>query len=215
MPNDSVSSPDVLIGAENLRCRRGGKLLFAGVSFRLKRGEALRIVGANGSGKTSLIKILCGLLVAEEGTIRAKASLHYLGHKDALADELTAAEMLLWYQSISSDTGKHNTPSSDAIFARLNLRDIGRLPCGKLSAGQRKLVCLAKLLLLPRSLWILDEPFASLAPAAVLSVRTLLNEHRASGGGLIYSDHSDFYDKTDELCLSEFVPEFGPDLTER
>ena len=172
----------------------------------------MRIVGVNGSGKTSLIKILCGLLAAEEGTIRVPTFLHYLGHKDALADELTAAEMLLWYQSILSDNGKHNIPSPDAILARLNLQDLGRLPCGKLSAGQRKLVCLARLLLLPRPLWILDEPFASLAPAAALLIRDLLNEHRAGGGGLIYSDHSDFYGETNELCLSEFGPEFGPKL---
>ena len=166
----------------------------------------MRIVGENGSGKTSLLKILCGLLQPDEGRVMATAAMHFLGHKDALAEELRVEEMLRWYECVVPAAIRADF-APEALSIGKALAHLGLTPdilCGKLSAGQAKLCCLAKLLVIPRPVWILDEPFAALAPPRQELVRAMFDRHRQEGGGLVYSDHGGCYPAADALILADF-----------
>lgn len=193
------------IEARSIGQARGEGLLFKELDLSLQAGGALRIVGENGSGKTTLLKILCGLLQPDAGRVKVTAR-HFLGHKNALAEELTVEEMLGWYQCVLPAAS-----CADFAPAALTINEATTrfgltpdLPCGKLSAGQAKLCCLAKLLVIPRPLWILDEPFVALAPPRQEIVCTMFDQHRRAGGGIIYSDHSDCYPNADAFILAEF-----------
>ncbi len=181
--------------AAGLECERGGKTLFRGLSFALRDGERLRIAGANGSGKTSLLRILCGLLSPTAGEVRWKGSpvqflkeeyarqLVYLGHAAAVKDELTAAENL----AISCRLAGMPV-STDAVqdaLARLGLSGMDHF-VKRLSQGQRRRAALARLVLsesLP--LWLLDEPYAALDAAATRLVGELIDGHVARGNDLV------------------------------
>jgi heme exporter protein A len=197
-----LPSPEGLLQAADLECVRGERVLFRGLSFELRAGELLRVAGANGSGKTSLLRILCGLLWPGAGQVLWRGEpvsalreefwkeLVYVGHANALKEELNPLENLEVALALQ---GSAVAPAQalEALRA-LGLAGCERLPARALSQGQRRRVSLARLEVsasLP--LWILDEPFAALDADAVGRVRATLAAHVARGGMVIYTTHQD------------------------
>ncbi|WP_248309710.1 heme ABC exporter ATP-binding protein CcmA [Bosea sp. Tri-44] len=179
--------------AEGLVCRRGGRAIFDGVGFDLASGEAIALTGRNGAGKSSLIAMLCGRLRPEAGAIRldglddmplAEAA-HLVGHRDGLKTALTATENLRFAQDLLGAPGL--TPTE--ALATVGLPHIGALPVGYLSAGQRRRVALARLLVSSRPLWLLDEPFAALDAGSQAMLSGLMRAHLAAGGAILAATH--------------------------
>jgi heme exporter protein A len=188
--------------AHQLTCVRGERKLFSGVAFEISAGDALRVAGTNGSGKTSLLRMLCGLTQALEGEVRWHGrnirecreeftrNLVYLGHASGVKDDLLAWENIAVASTLSG------TPATreDAIrsLEHLGLRRAVHLPTRVLSQGQRKRVALARLQLSAAApLWILDEPFTALDQNSVNELCVTLNNHLANGGMLIYTTHQE------------------------
>jgi heme exporter protein A len=189
-----------VLEAADLECARGGRTLFRGLSFALEPGGLLRVAGDNGRGKTSLLRILCGLLAPSAGEVRWKGSpirslgeeyaqqLVYLGHAPAVKGELTPAENL----SIACRLAG-NPCSQSEVSAALRCLAVPEAALVKtLSQGQRRRAALARLVVSQAiPLWLLDEPLAALdAPAARL-VEELVEQHVARGGAVVYTTHQD------------------------
>ena len=191
-----------MLQATGLDCERGGRVLFRGLSFALGRGELLRIAGANGRGKTSLLRILCGLAAPAAGEVRWQGQpvgamreeysrqLVYLGHAPALKDDLTAFENLRFAWLLA---GKGMPVPSDSLFQALSKLDVPMtLQVKKLSQGQRRRALLARLVLSEQQpLWLLDEPFAALDTEAARIVEDLVSAHVGRGGMVIYTSHQE------------------------
>jgi len=191
-----------MLEAHDLAATRGENTLFSGLAFSLVRGALLRVSGANGSGKTSLLRALCGLLAPSAGEVRWNGEnirrlredyathLLYVGHADALKDDLTVAENL---EVACSLAGLPVSASrATAAIEALGLGGREQLPARALSQGQRRRAVLARLAVsesLP--LWILDEPFAALDAAAVERVRSLVGGHLARGGMVVLTTHQE------------------------
>ncbi len=186
-----------MLEAAELDCERGGRALFRKLSVSVRGGELLRIAGANGSGKTSLLRILCGLLTPAAGEVRWQGSsikslkeeysrqLVYLGHAPAVKDELTAAENLHVTCTLA---GIHGTVG-DALDRFGSPAD---KPVKQLSQGQRRRAALARLVLSERvPLWLLDEPFTALDSAAADVTRNLIRNQIGRGGAIVYTTHQD------------------------
>jgi heme exporter protein A len=182
----------------NLTCIRGERVLFRDLSFTAVAGRPLCIEGANGAGKTSLLRILAGFLAPAAGTIRlrmkdgdgiADADLRgpqigFIGHREALKSQLTARENLAFYAALYRAAG-----DLDAALAWAGLARVADLPAQYLSAGQKKRVGLARLRLCARPLWLLDEPLAALDYAGKALVTAMIAEHCADGGIAIVATH--------------------------
>ncbi len=186
-----------MLAAKELECERGGRVLFRGLSFTLAGGEALRVAGRNGSGKTSLLRILAGLLTPSRGEVRWQGErirwlreeyarqLVYLGHAPAVKDELTAAETAHVTCTLA---GIHGTVG-DALD-RFGIP--ADKPVKQLSQGQRRRAALARLVLSERvPLWLLDEPFTALDSAAADVTRNLIRNQIGRGGAIVYTTHQD------------------------
>ncbi len=189
-----------MLDVSGLECIRGGRRLFRGLSFRLTDGELLHVQGDNGSGKTSLLRLLCGLLPAAAGEIRWRGvpiarlgvdfrrELCLIGHRDALKNELTPLEnvrMAAHLAGIRLD----EAAARDAL-AQLGLTgETEEIPCGRLSQGQRRRVALARLACARQPLWLLDEPFAALDAAATGCVAALIGRHVRCGGVVVLTTH--------------------------
>jgi heme exporter protein A len=190
-----------MLEARDLECVRGERRLFAGLGFSLKAGELLQVRGPNGSGKTSLLRMLCGLLPPAHGEIRWRGAplkemaedfyreVAYLGHLPALKDELTAEENLRiasGLEGVEIDRGE-----TWAALKRMGLAGRELLPAKVLSAGQRRRVALARLLVCGAALWVLDEPLTALDKSAVALMQSLLLEHLTRGGVAVITTHQD------------------------
>jgi len=186
--------------AVDLLCTRGERTLFDGLNFKLRGGELLRVAGPNGSGKTSLLRIACGLLEPDRGQVRWDGEdvrklreefwirLLYIGHANALKDDLTAAENLGVACALAGLV-IHERRLADAL-RRLGLSGCENLPARALSQGQRRRVALARLALgAAARLWVLDEPFTALDAAAIDCVQGLIGGHLARGGAVMYTTH--------------------------
>ncbi|MBL1275031.1 MAG: cytochrome c biogenesis heme-transporting ATPase CcmA [Ectothiorhodospiraceae bacterium] len=190
-----------MLEVRDLECVRGDHRLFTDLNFQLQGGELLRLRGSNGSGKTSLLRTLCGLLEPAEGNvfwngenIRAQrdefnAELLYLGHHNGIKSELTGFENL----SISN-TLRGETPSEDQIYnalGQIGLAGREDLPTQVLSQGQKRRVALARLLLSDAALWVLDEPFTALDVGAVALLASLIEGHLQKGHMVVYTTHQE------------------------
>lgn len=199
----------------DLSCFRGGRLVFAGVSFELEDGDALILKGPNGSGKSTLLRLMAGLLNATQGDIRwshgdgtifddpdhHNAHIHYLGHADAIKPVLTVRENVAFWARLRT-----KTPSVTSALAAFGISQLAEVPGQFLSAGQRRRVNLARVLAAPASLWLLDEPATALDADAVDILRDVIATHRAGGGMVVASTHQDLglEDSTD-LALDSFA----------
>jgi heme exporter protein A len=191
-----------MLEALDLECVRGERRLFSGLSFTVSAGQLVHLSGENGSGKTSLMRILCGLHTPYSGSVRWKGrpvasldedyhrDLVYVGHLNGIKDELTPLENLAiatTLSGISADAGRR----FDALSA-FGVSACADLPVRYLSQGQRRRVALSRLALSDdRPLWILDEPFNALDSAAVAQLRQLLAAHVGGGGMVVLTTHLD------------------------
>jgi heme exporter protein A len=184
---------DSRLRVENLACRRGGRLIFDGVSLSLGNGEALALTGRNGAGKSSLIAMLCGRLRPDGGSIRIEGAdeaelpelSHLVGHRDGLKTALTARENLAFAQDLLGSPAA----SPEAALEAVGLAHVATLPVGYLSAGQRRRVALARLLVSRRPYWLLDEPMAALDTASQTMLTGLMRAHLLMGGAILAATH--------------------------
>jgi heme exporter protein A len=183
----------------HLACQRGERTLFSGLSFTLAPGELLQVGGANGSGKTSLLRILCGLSPPEAGEVRwegksirdiapdFRTQLFYLGHHNAIKDDLTALENLRLAAVLAGEPVSET--EARRALAEMGLAHREDLPAKVLSQGQRRRVALARLLVTRTRLWILDEPLTALDARAVEHIAARLSAHLAAGGLIVLTTH--------------------------
>jgi len=189
-----------------LTCIRGGREIFADLGFSLSAGEALAVTGRNGAGKTSLLRLIGGLLKPAAGTIVLEGSpdesppaeqAHYLGHRDALKPALSVAENLRFWHAFLG--GERDSPP--AALAAVGLDHIAHLPAGYLSAGQKRRLSMARLVAVRRPLWLLDEPTSALDTAGQALFATLMTDHLAKGGLIVAATHAPLGIATRELRI--------------
>ena len=190
-----------MLSTSDLACVRGDRRLFSGLSFSLEPGGRLHVGGENGAGKTSLLRILCGLSPAEAGDIRWQGRLIeelgdeyrqavlYLGHHNALKEELTALENLRTSAALAGVRLDEETGVE--LLRRAGLAGREDLPVRVLSQGQKRRVALARLLWSKAPLWILDEPFVALDVAAVNWLAAIIGAHVAGGGMAVLTSHQE------------------------
>lgn len=183
-----------MLEGRDLACWRGERAVFAGLSFTLPPGGALLLVGANGAGKSSLLRLLAGLVPLAEGEllwqgqdaladrVAHAARLRYLSHQDALKPSLSARENLSFYARLWGG-------DVEAALEAVALADLAELPARVLSSGQKRRLALARLALAPAALWLLDEPTVGLDAASVERLGVLLAAHRAAGGAVLAATH--------------------------
>jgi heme exporter protein A len=188
-----------ILEVSNLKCVRGERPLFDGLGFRLVSGQLLYLRGANGAGKTSLLRLLCGLSRPEAGQIlwntravgeQAEAfrrDLFYLGHHNALQEALTVDENLAFYAALAGATP--DTADTARALERMGLRGCQRRPVRHLSQGQKRRVALSRLMLNSASLWILDEPFVALDHDSISLLADVIAAHLQRGGMAVLTSH--------------------------
>jgi len=190
-----------MLNIANLECVRGDRQLFSGLSFTVEEGSLLHVHGPNGSGKTTLLRAIAGLVLPEAGEVEWNGvssrklgedfnrELLYLGHHYGLKFELTGYENLRIFAKLSGfDISEAEV---EAALKQMGLARCVELPVKVLSQGQKKRVALARLLLQPPKLWILDEPFVALDVAAVSMLLELIQQHVADGGMVILTTHQE------------------------
>jgi|SRR5579883_2347866 heme exporter protein A len=201
--------------ASDLACRRGGRDIFAGVSFSVGSGESLSITGRNGAGKSSLLRMVIGLLrlaggrIALEGGDRELSvgeQAHYLGHQDAVKPSLSVVENLrFWSAFLGASSAEVAEP-----LAAVELDAVADLPAAYLSAGQRRRLSIARLIAVKRPIWLLDEPASTLDGPAQAQLTRLMRTHLAGGGLILVATHGALgLDGTQELRLDRFSAAAG------
>jgi heme exporter protein A len=180
---------------DGLAGERGGEPVFSGVSFALAAGEALTVTGPNGAGKSTMLRVLAGLLPAAAGTVLlegggddfpdAQAGSHLLGTGNAMKPALTVAENLAFWRGFLG----HQHLEVDEALDMVGLGEIGHLPFGYLSTGQRRRIGIARLLVSYRPVWLLDEPTSGLDRASEAQFGKLMQAHLEDGGIIVAATH--------------------------
>ena len=183
------------LSGRGVRCVRGGRKVFSGLDFAITSGEALAVTGANGSGKTSLLRIIAGLLALAggsidleggEGELTLAEQAHYLGHRDAMKPALSVLENLTFWR---------NFLGGEIFDAGQSLKQAGiehaaHLPAAYLSAGQRRRLSIARLIAVRRPIWLLDEPTSALDAAGQTLFAAVMRDHLARGGIVLAATHA-------------------------
>jgi heme exporter protein A len=211
------SSAELIV--EELACRRGERVVFTGLSFRLPPGGALVLTGANGSGKSSLLRLVAGLLTPAAGRLLwgAKtiaddiashhARLHYIGHLDALKPAMTPRESLAFCAALRGSRRSGAKHVIDNALSDFDIEAIADWPCRWLSAGQRRRVALARLLAAPAQLWLLDEPTTALDRGSQARLEQAIAAHRAANGMVMIATHAPIaLDTAATLALDGYAP---------
>ena len=182
------------LSGSGLSCIRGFRSVFTGINFELLSGQALALIGPNGAGKSSLLRLIAGLLQPAAGRIALEGGAaertlaeqaHYLGHLDAFKPALTVAENLDFWARYLGDAAPVTRPA----LASVGLDGLADLPAGYLSAGQRRRLSLARLIAVPRPVWLLDEPSAALDSAGQDVLAGLMRGHLEAGGVVLAATH--------------------------
>jgi len=183
-----------LVG-RRLRCVRGGREVFSDLDFSVLSGEALAVTGRNGAGKTSLLRLIAGLLVPAAGQVAVEGGsdelttaeqAHYLGHRDALKPALSVRENLSFWRDFLGGARGDTLPA----LADVGLDHIAHLPAAYLSAGQRRRLSMARLLAVRRPIWLLDEPTSALDAAGQALFARLMDDHLRLGGLIVAATHA-------------------------
>ncbi|MCY3837711.1 MAG: heme ABC exporter ATP-binding protein CcmA [Gammaproteobacteria bacterium] len=178
---------DDLLVAENIRCAVGDRVLFDELSLSLQPGELVEIRGPNGSGKSTLLRCLVGLHEPDAGEIHRTVDSLYVGHRSGICGRLTPIENLRWLAGIAGSNA--DDVSIRAALGHVGLGDARHDVCDSLSAGQQRRLTLARLLVSPAPLWILDEPLTALDDDGRDLVGDLLTRHRTTGGAAVCATH--------------------------
>ena len=183
--------------AQQITCIRDDRVLFSELSFELNAGQVVLLEGKNGSGKTSLLRILCGFREPDEGALfwcgetlnnsQYNADMAYVGHLDGVKKELTVLENL----KVSLALGQAGRYTIEEALVRVNLANYDDVLVQALSAGQKRRLSLARLLITENKIWILDEPFTSIDKQGIVLIETLMTEHCAQGGMIVLTSHHD------------------------
>lgn len=184
-----------MLKVQSLACRRGKRFVFRDIDFNLEAGDLLLVTGANGSGKSSLLRLLAGLLAPAQGSLfwqgepirewaDHRTRLHFLGHSDALKPELTTSEMLSFWRALRGL--KQKDQSVLQFFALDHLHNV---PVRHLSAGQKRRLALTRLIVDDAPLWLLDEPATALDSGGQARLLALIARHRAQGGVAVIATH--------------------------
>jgi len=184
----------MLLSGENLAVERNGRLIFSGINLAVRSGELLVLTGPNGSGKTSLLKLIAGLLPPATGklvlaggdeTLTIGQQAHLVGHREAVKPQLTVFENQEFW------TGFFGGPEVGAGLEAFGLRELANLPAGVLSAGQQRRLSLSRLMAVNRPIWLLDEPSTGLDAPSLQRLALHMRKHLGAGGLIIASTHSD------------------------
>jgi heme exporter protein A len=183
------------LSGRSVRCVRGGREVFSSLDFEASSGAALAVTGANGSGKTSLLRLIAGLLTIAHGSIVLEGGeteltlpeqAHYLGHRDALKSALSVMENLSFWRDFLGGEAF----DAGASLAAVGLDHAAHLPAAYLSAGQRRRLSIARLLVVRRPVWLLDEPTNALDTAGLSMLAALMDDHLSRGGLIVAATHA-------------------------
>src|SRR4029077_528837 len=182
------------LSAIDLACHRGGRDVFAGLSFAVASGEVLTVTGRNGAGKSSLLRTIVGLVRIAQGKLTLEGGdreltiaeqAHYLGHQDALKQSLTVAENLRFWAGFLGA----RTPDIHPALTAVGLDELADLPAAHLSAGPRRRLSIARLVAIKRPIWLLDEPTSTLDASAQDRLAGLMRAHVTDGGLIMAATH--------------------------
>jgi heme exporter protein A len=182
------------LAGNNLACIRGGRIVFTQLNFGVSDGEALLITGRNGAGKSSLLRVIAGLVRLADGKLSLEGGdpeatigeqVHYLGHQDALKPALSVAENLRFWAAYLGNAVGDIEPALEAVA----LKPLAELPAAYLSAGQRRRLSIARLIAVKRPIWLLDEPTSALDVASQERLAGLMRDHLSGGGMIVAATH--------------------------